>query len=146
MTVEKLCLLLKTMQYIVVIAHKKQICDDICPMRCQYRPVYGGHSPGHSPGHSYGHTYQNNAYDVDIESLARALGVPKDTFSDLMSFQNQSVAMTPPPPRRKPGNKERKILRTSSTPVEKDAVQFIDKGVFVNSTDGKWFFFLSNIF
>lgn len=125
---EKLCLLLKTMQYIIVIAHKKQICDDICPMRCQYRPVYGGHSPGHS----YGHSYQNNAYDVDIESLARALGVPKDTFSDLISFQNQSVLMTPPPPRRKPINKERKILRKANNPVEKDAVQFIDTGVFVN--------------
>lgn len=128
MTVEKICLLLKTMQYIIVIAHKKQLCDDICPMKCQYRPVYGGHSPGHGYG-GYGHIYhQPNSFNVDIESLARSLGVPKDTFNDLMPIHNTTVVVSPPT--RGPRGRAKTALRNSRPPVEKDAVQFIDTGVF----------------
>jgi hypothetical protein len=124
MTLEKICLVLKTMQYIVMMAHRKEVCPDICPMRCSYTPYYGVHN--YRPyGPRYGHVYQPGS-EVDIESLARAMGVPKNTFSDLIGNSSDYADPTTKRPVRIDSKKGPKGNRP---PINKDAIQFMDSGL-----------------
>lgn len=75
--------------------------------------------------------------NIDIENLARAMGVPKDTFSDIVNLYNSSDLMAPASNVKYPINAKttpKKDNRKSQNksqkpPVEKDAVQFLDTGL-----------------
>lgn len=90
MSLESICVILKWMQYLLMVAYKKGLCVDICPIQCAGYgySAHGGHGDGHGNGYdfrdtpnSYGHIAKPNGFNV--EDLARAMGVPSNTFSEL---------------------------------------------------------------
>lgn len=142
MSIESICVILKWMQYLLMVAHKKGLCVDICPIQCAgygYSAHGHGDGSGHGNGHgngydfrdtpnSYGHIAKPNGFNV--EDLARAMGVPSGTFSELT---NDTI--TPPTPNANRGHSQRgnrmasrNVPKGNRTKVKQALIQLDFKG------------------